>query len=226
MASEYLKWKARDVKPDAPPPPMSRRDKLKNWFYYHKWWLAAGAVLIWIAGSMLWNVLGIGKIKPDYIFAYIGSRELSEDRVSAFEEAAARLGTDVNGDGRVSAELRQYVPNRRGDIETAMYYNYAADTVLLADITSGESYFFIMEDPSGVQRTYHILANSDGSAPDDTDIGIEGRALRLSDCPALGLDEDGFPELYIGRRCFYGDMADGHEAEEALWEALTEGAVQ
>ncbi len=33
MASEYLKWKYRDVKPDEPPPPMTRKQRLANWFY-------------------------------------------------------------------------------------------------------------------------------------------------------------------------------------------------
>lgn len=35
MASEYLKWKYRDVKPDEPPKPLTRKEKLANWFYYY-----------------------------------------------------------------------------------------------------------------------------------------------------------------------------------------------
>ena len=34
MASEYLKWKYRDVKPDEPSPELTGKEKLANWFHY------------------------------------------------------------------------------------------------------------------------------------------------------------------------------------------------
>mgnify|MGYP007056200353 CR=1 FL=1 len=83
MASEYLKWKARDEKPAPPPRELTKKEKIKNWLHYHRLHLIAAAVVLWIAGSMLWNVLGIGQTKPDYVFAYIGRDSLPEDETEA-----------------------------------------------------------------------------------------------------------------------------------------------
>ena len=44
MASEYLKWKYRDVKPDAPLV-LTPKEKRANWWHYHKWTLLSGVVV-------------------------------------------------------------------------------------------------------------------------------------------------------------------------------------
>ncbi len=46
MASEYLKWKYRNVRPDAPVE-RTRKQRRQNWWHYHKWHviLAAAAVV-------------------------------------------------------------------------------------------------------------------------------------------------------------------------------------
>lgn len=228
MASEYLKWKYRDVKPDEPPPPLTRKERLANWFYYYKWWIVVWAVLLYIIGSILWNALGIGRTKPDYIFAYIGSNELPEACAASLETELASLGKDVNGDGRVTVELRQYTTNHSGDIETAMYYNYAADVVLLADITNAESYFFLVEDAASLQNAYQILAQADGTPPEDGDYSAEDKVFLWSNCPVLSglaVDQDPLKGLYLGRRCFYDEeQAENRDADADLWEAITEGA--
>ena len=95
MASEYLKWKYKDVAPDAPPPPLNGKEKLANWLRYHWLWLLAGAAVLLVAGSMLWNVLGIGQTQPDYTFAYVGKNGLSEAAETALTAALETLGTDV-----------------------------------------------------------------------------------------------------------------------------------
>lgn len=227
MASEYFKYLARDEKPDAPSPPRTRKQKLQNWFHYNWIWLAIAAVLLWITGSMLWNVLGIGKVKPDHVFAYIGEEPLQEEQAKLFEEEISAYAADVNGDGKVTVELKQYATNRKGDLETVLYYNYAADTQLLADITAGDSYFFLLEDPEGIQHGYQILAAADGSAPAYDDYEAEGKVLAWTDCPVLAnlkVDQNIFSNLFLGRRYFAGDAAQRHANDEAFWNVLTEGA--
>lgn len=245
MASEYLKWKYRDVKPDEPPPELSGREKLANWFHYNKWWVVLWAFLLFSVGSILWNALGIGQIRSDYVFAYVGSAALPEDCAAALERELAALGQDVNGDGKVVVELRQYVSNaNQENAAEALMYGYASDVTLIADITNGDSYFFLMEDPAKFQRAYQALAGPDGSLPERDDPGIDGRVFQWSGCPVLaGLELGGFEEeylgqsltgdnqellsgLYFGRRGFYdGKQAAKQGANEALWKILTEGAV-
>ena len=232
MASEYLKKKAQEeLRREQPEEPivLSRKDRIANWFHYHWLWLVIGAVILEVVGTMLWNILGIGKIKPDYVFAYVGKEALSEEQAAAFEEALASLGTDVNGDGRVKVTLNQYLTRQGGDAETALYFNQAADAKLLADITKGDSYFFLTDDPRELQRAYLILANADGSEPDEDDRNVSDKVFLWENCPALmglNLDPDMFSGLSLGRRWFDPKAADGHEADEAFWELLTKGATQ
>ena len=96
----------------------------------------------------------------------------------------------------------------------------------MADITSGESYFFLTDDPYDLQRAYLILANADGSEPDEYDRETEDKVFRLGGCPALSGLDGTLSELYLGRRWFSGSAANGHEADAALWETLTGGSGQ
>ena len=246
MASEYLKWKYRDVKPDEPPPELTGKEKLANWFYYYKWWVVLWAFLLFSVGSIIWNALGIGRVRPDYVFAYVGNAALRSDCATALERELAALGQDVNGDGKVVVELRQYVSNaNQENSEDALMYGYAADVTLIADITNGDSYFFLLEDPAAFQRAYQALAGPDGSLPEGSDHSIDGRVFQWSDCPVLaGLELGGFEEeylgqsltgdnqellsrLYFGRRGFYDEkQAVKQGANEAFWGILTEGAVK
>lgn len=228
MASEYLMWKYRNVKPNEPPPKRSRKERLANWFYYNKWWLLVWGIVLLVIGSIIWNMLGIGRIKPDYIFAYIGNNELPAESVAALETELAALGEDMNGDGSVTVEVRVYALNRSGDMETALYYNYAADVVLVADITNAESYFFIVEDPAGIQKAYRIFAGADGTPPEDGDLTVDDKVFRWGGCPVLAslpVDQAPLEDLYIGRRCFYDKKQAGNqEANDSFWNVIMEGA--
>ena len=201
MAGEYFRWKYRDVKPDEPPPEPTGKEKLANWFHYYKWWIVVWALLPVSVGSILWNALGIGRVRPDYVFAYVGSAALPDNCAAALEGALAALGQDANGDGKVVAELRQYVSNANQDsAEDALMYGCASDVTLIADITNGDSYFFLLEDPAGFQRAYQALAGPDGSVPEDSDHSIEGRVFQWSGCPVLsGLELGAYEEDYFGQ---------------------------
>ncbi len=222
MASEYLKWKYRDVKPDEPPPPLKGKEKVKNWFRYHWGWLAAGAALLAILLSMVLNLLGVGRTRPDYIFAYVGHAELSPETQTALLTALEALGQDVNGDGKTVAELRSYVTADAAD-ENALAVNYAVSVRLTADIAAGESVFFLTDDPQALQTGYQILAFPDGTLPAEDDASWEGKALPVWTLPALGLSED--TGLYIGIRGFVTDKrVTDKAADDALWGAILKGA--
>ena len=54
MASEYLKWKYRDVQPERAVE-LTSQQKRANWWYYHKWHvlLGAGLIALGVAGVIL-----------------------------------------------------------------------------------------------------------------------------------------------------------------------------
>lgn len=238
MASEYLKWKYRDVKPreKTEPTPAARR---KNWWHYHKWHVVIGVVLVLAGASVLWEVLGIGRVEPDYQLAYVGTHALPEDTMSALEAGIAALGSDRNGDGAAVVSIRQY-PLYSPDAQTAM----AAQVQLMADLAQSESCLFLLEDPERFQRDYQCLCRLDGSLPEEGDSSAQGTYLLWGQCPVLaGLELGGYSYelmgetaagdsgglvsgLALARRGFWEEKAaPDPEGYEALWDALTEGAA-
>ena len=218
----------------------SKWEKFQNWFYYNKLWVFVGLVILWVVGSMLWNVLGIGQNEPDYRFVYVGSRKLPEDCIEVLEAGLATMADDDNGDGTVT----QCVTTSDDALENQIY-GYGAEVTLLADITEGESHFFIMEDPEAVQLSFQILAHLDGSIPADEDFGAMDKVFAWADCPRLaslelGTYEDAYLDqletgscqdllsgLYIGRRYYYDPtMEKNPEGNEKLWQVMTEGATR
>ena len=222
----------------------TRQQRLENWFYYNKLWLLVGLVLLWIIGSMLWNVLGIGQVRPDYRIAYVGRLKLPDDCVDALERELATLAEDCNGDGTVTVVVTQYVTTSDNNLENQMY-SYGSQITILADITEGESHFFLLEDPVDFQLSFQVLANLDGSIPAEDDFEALNKVFRWADCPTLaslelGTYEDSYLDItetgeiqdllkdfYLGQRYYVGNSTPDHwEAYEALWNILTEGATQ
>lgn len=240
MASEYLKWKYRDVTPDKKAE-LTPGEKRKNWWHYHKWHVAAGVVLTGIGISLVCNAMGLGRIKPDYQVAYVGENALPDDTAAAIESAFAALGEDLNGDGRVTVRLNQYPSSGGTDAGMAA----SAEVSLMADLLERDSYFFLLEDPAWFQVNYHSLRRLDGSLPEEGDNSAEGVCLSWPDCPALagaglgsfsyevlgktvtGSSDELAQGLSLARRGFWTEETCAYpEGCDALWERLTEGAVR
>lgn len=223
---EYTKW-----------------ERFRNWLHYNKLWLIALAVVFWVAGSMVWNVLGIGQPKPDYRIAYVGSRKFDEKTLQTLENALAAFGQDANGDGKVTVVLTQHITADPNNTDNMMY-SYGAEMTVLADITEGESTFFLLENPVDFQLSFQILAHLDGSIPAEDDFAALDKVYPWENCPALAsLDlgdyEDKYLDitetgeiqellqnLYMGRRFFYDPAQQKYpEADEAFWQTVTEGAT-
>lgn len=237
MASEYLKKKYQDVKPDAPVE-LTPAEKRRNWWYYNKWYVCAAAALVVLVAGTVWRALH--RVEPDYRVAYVGSLPLLDDAVASLETALASLGEDLNGDGAVVVSLRQYVDSS-SDTASIM----AAQVSLLADVSAQESFLFLLEDPEAFQQQYHTLCRLDGSLPEEGDDSTENSVLAWNACPVLrelelgdydydifggiitGHTGDLYSRLYIGRRGFWVEDEDPglRAGYTALWEKLTDGAA-
>ena len=241
MASEYLKWKYRDVQPDAPVE-YTPQQKRRNWWHYHKWHVLIGAVLLLIVLDVGRSAFHIGEIQPDVQIAYVGSAPLPEDTVTSLEAALAGLCEDASGDGRSVVQINQYIL-ASGDSDAASY-TAASSARLIGDLESCDSGLFLLEDAEAFQKDYQILARLDGSLPTGYEKSVEDRYLRWADCPALtglelgsytsaildetvtGNSQELLSGLYIARRGFWGDKTVKYpEALDALWAELTEGAA-
>jgi len=224
LASEYLKWKYRDVKPDEPAP-RTKKQKAANWWHYHKWPLLVGVLLLIAAIDIGRDVLGIGKVEPDYQFAYVASLPLNDETVAALEKNLAACGEDCNGDGRVVVKVQTYVDMAVSQESDAAQYAAAAQVRLMADLENCESYFFILDQPKAFHTNYQILAQPDGSLAEYAD---EAGWHAWTDCPALtALDapQSALADLYIARRGFWEDRTCKYREQcDAMWRVLTEGA--
>lgn len=214
---------------------------MKNWWYYHKWYVACGGVLLGIVINLTGNALGLWHKAPDFQVAYVGRERLPEDTLLALEQAFASIegNWDFNGDGEVIVRINQYINGSQSkDPETA-YYEYASELTLIGDISGCESYFFLMDDPESFQRSFHLLADADGGCPAETDHSTEEKTICWADCPLLsqlnletystiilgkevkGDSQELLSELYMGRRCFYHEKEPKHSEQcGRLWNTL------
>lgn len=191
----------------------------KNWWYYHKWYVVCGVIVLWIAGSLIGSMLGIGKKTADFQIAYVGKSTLSPETAQAVEDLFASLASDYNGDGEILVQLNQY--NINNDNGEALY-GYASEISLMGDISARQSYFFLTDDPAYFQEQYQIFASPDGGCPEETDYSADDKVILWSDCPLLSQPElEDLSGLFLGRRCFY-DSETSQNAQQCseLWELL------
>jgi len=153
MASEYLKWKYRDVEPREKVV-LTKKQRRQNWWHYNKWFVVLGVVLVFIIGRWVWRV--VTEVHPDYQVAYVGSLPLSEEQTDELESYFAPLGVDCDGDGKVTVQVNEYLTDQSSE---NVMYSYAYSVQLMADFEDCESYFFILEDPELFQENYEILRN-------------------------------------------------------------------
>lgn len=214
---------------------------MKNWWYYHKWYVISGIIVLLISFNLLSNYFGWFKEKPDVQIAYIGEAALPDDTVSAIEKAFSSLADDYNHDGHIVIQVNQYVTGDLNDhsADTAEY-RQASELKLLADINDCESYFFLLEDPETFQNQYQLLADSDGNCPSSSDSSVSGKVLvwdtihsfnsmdlgtyesTLLGQKTTGSNQELLSSLYLGRRCFY-TLRETENADNCavLWKKLS-----
>ena len=212
---------------------------MKNWWYYHKWYVIIGIILLGVAIDLAGSALGLFTKSPDLQIAYIGKTQLPQDTASALQQVFTSLAADYNRDGEIIVQINQYISNTNTtDVDTA-YYQYASEITLIGDISDCESYLFLMEDPQSFQREYQLLACPDGSCPDEQDYSVQDKVIIWSDCPILaemdlgsyteismgqtttGSNMELLSKLSLGRRCFYTDaVTDNLQECSDLWDML------
>lgn len=218
------------------------KDKMrdwKNWWYYYKWYVIIGVILLGVVINLIGNALGLFAKSPDLQIAYIGKAPLPKDTAVALQQTFTALAGDFNHDGEVIIQINQYVRDSNvADADTA-YYQYASEITLIGDISDCESYLFLMEDPLDFQRNFQLLALPDGSCPDEMDYSIDDKVIVWSDCPMLaemnlgsytetamgetttGENSELLANLFLGRRCFFtDDVTDNLQECSYLWDML------
>lgn len=245
MAGEYVRWLARDVKPREKQE-LTPEEKRRNWWDYHKWHVVIAILCVVLIGDVIYDAVQNSRNRPDYVVAYVGQTALPDSLRERLEEGLAQLGEDLNGNGKVQVQVRQFViAAESGNPVFAMEdteRGYASSMLLQGNIETVESMIFLLEDPALFQATFPILCRADGTLVEDTPESQVPLFYRWADCPALtGLQMPNFEvpvisgtiegdcqkalaELGVARRGLWDDgMNDSIRGAIALWERMTEG---
>lgn len=246
MASEYLKQKYKDVKPEKKVE-LTPEQKRRNWWEYHKGWLLFGAVLLIGAAFFIRDIFF--RPSPDYQVGYVSKTPLPDEVKDSLRERLEELGEDVNGDGQVLVEIFTYVLGF--DEQGMMDVNAATAgiTSLTVDLSQGRVHLLLLDDPEGFQARMGALCYLDGSTPpiDKADYGAtdwQNMVYAWKDCPVLsGLDlgtyvqfldieereldgQNAMDGFYVARRALWDEeQRTAFAAAERLWQTLTVGAA-
>ena len=247
MAGEYVRWLARDVKP-AEKKELTKEEKRRNWWDYHKWHVCIAIVCLILAADLVSDMVRNARNEPDYTIAYVGVTALPGDLIEAVEEAVAEHGEDLNGNGKVQVELRQYVLSDGSGSNPALALedterSQAASLLLQGNIEAVESMIFLLEDPELFREALPIFSRVDGTLEEDTPDSDVPLYYYWEDCPLLaGLELPNFEvpvidgmvqgdsqaalgKLGVARRGLWDDGTnDTIRGNIALFERITEGA--
>ena len=247
MAGEYVRWLARNEKPREKRE-LTPEEKRRNWWDYHKWHVVIAIVCAVLLGDVIYDAVQNSRNQPDYVVAYVGQTALPDTLARVVEDGLGQLGEDLNGNGTVRVELRQFVLSDGSNSNPALSMEdtergYASSLLLQGNIETVESMIFLLEDPELFRTTFPILCRADGTLVEDTPDSQVPLYYFWEDCPALaalelpnfevpmingmveGDSQAALSKLGVARRGLWDDGTnDTILGNIALFERITEGA--
>ncbi len=136
----------------------TKKDKLANWWYYNKKILLLVIFLVAVAVSVAVSIFS--QEKPDYVIALANAYAIDEEAIAIAEKHMADYGEDLNGDGKVLVDIRNYyfLVNDHEDQELASSIYEAASVKYSVDMSSGDSMIWLYDDYG-----YSFMMNSEDS---------------------------------------------------------------
>lgn len=128
-----------ELRPNPPPQPQTPKGKWQNFWFYHKWHVLAGAAITLVAAILI--VQAATRPREDYHLTIVTSSYIPESAVELLEQDLARVGKDLNGDGKVLVQVESlFLGNGQNKGQMEM----ASQTKFAAVLASGEDLFFAM----------------------------------------------------------------------------------
>lgn len=90
-----------------PCPKMTPRQWIANFWYYYKWFVLLGVVVITFLGIA--TVQYFTKTEPDLSLFYVGSSSVSDRQCQKMIDSAKERISDANGDGEIGVDLQTLV---------------------------------------------------------------------------------------------------------------------
>ncbi len=138
---------------------MTKMEKFKNHWYYHKWFYVAGvagiALVIWILSSTLFAT------RADYNIGFITNSYMPAEILEEMENELSKVADDRNGDGEGMLTFNHYQISfdENADPNTVI----ANQTRLVANISSHEQMIYIFDDPTIYKGYFEgLISTNDG----------------------------------------------------------------
>lgn len=209
--------------------PMTRKQRLSNFWFYHRWHVLGGGAALILLGTFVYDMAS--QVQPDYQVALLSSSYIVEDRREALEQFLNTQIDDRNGDGKVAASVVVYQLPKTGESPSDPNTQMANMTRFSADLQSGETMLFLSDSAADYQSQFQCFLYNDGSMP------VEGEAVQadqlgvpLVDCPPLAqiADELGLEDFVLMQRVVWPEtlerkpeLAEQQANGVALYNKLT-----
>lgn len=180
---------------------LTPREKLANWWFYHRFHVLIGALALLLVTYLIWQ--SAGTPAADYTVGWVGAWELDSAAAEQIAQALAQYGEDLNGDGQVWVEIHQMPMDLAAVLERGGAGNEeerANILVLEADMSVCQSVIFLTNDPEAEDWENMVVA--------------------WSQCSGLG-EQPVEGALYLGcRGCWQESQRENWEQSRKLWENL------
>ncbi len=176
--------KPEDLQPDQPSQPMTPKQKRENFWFYYKWHVLGGVLVVAILGFFIHDMAS--KRLPDLEISIVTSKMMPTSVLTAISEQLETNGavSDINGDGSIVVQVNQYNISTDESDQTVDYSAQMAGTVKLsADIQEGISPIFITDNLEGLSRLTGAFLPEEGmvAVPWQEAQGLSGLDLVIED---------------------------------------------
>lgn len=195
---------------------LTGRERLRNWWVYHRLHVLIGAALAVLAAVLL--LQDPGGPAADYTLCWVSPRALEEGAAADIAGRFAAYGRDLNGDGTVRVEVRQI----RLDLNAVLtrgtqgQQEYGEILALNADLETGQSGIFLTDDPASLQAYTGALLYLDGAFPETGAADWENMVISW--------EQEGVGTVCASLRgCWKDGWKETWEEYRGLWTAFLAG---
>lgn len=197
---------------------LTPRQRLANWWHYHKLHVAAGVIA---ALALSYVLLDSRRPEPDYTIGWVSALRLDEEGAAETVRRLSRYAADLNGDGHVEIAVHQIILDLDRLLAqgagTGGQQELGELMALEADLDVGQSGIFLTDSPAAFQAYTGALVYRDGTYPAEGASDWENMVVPW--------EQAGTGTVYAGLRgCWKEDWAETWNQYLALWRRLEAAA--
>ena len=133
-------------------PPQTPKGKWENYWYHYKWATIGGVFAVVVVVFLIVQAATINR--PDYQMLLVTEKAYLEQQLEPLEQALAKYGQDVDGDGEVEVQIINAYMGKKNSTEY-----YTNSQVLQAHLISGDLMLYVWE-PAYYESFMEMISQS------------------------------------------------------------------